>query len=157
MRCRLPNRRQAARAVTFALTALLAAAICAGAAGAAPRRHAAAGPREYGCPILPANNPLNRDISRAPVDPRSASYIASIGAGPHLHPDFGNNPGYGIPSRSSARTSRKVPIKFTAYGSESDPGPYPVPPTRRSRARGEEGDKHVLVLQEGCCRLYELY
>lgn len=53
----------------------------------------------------------------------------------------------------------KVPIKFTAYGSESDPGPYPVPrkaPIEGGGRRGH-GDKHVLVLQEESCMLYELY
>ena len=34
---------------------------------------APAGPREYGCPLFPANDSLNRDISPAPVDPRSAA------------------------------------------------------------------------------------
>src|SRR5450755_2593767 len=54
-------------------------------------------PREGGCPIFPASNPLNQDISHTPVDPHSAAYIASIGLGGHLHPDFGTEPSYGIP------------------------------------------------------------
>src|SRR5580704_19012509 len=52
---------------------------------------------EYGCPILPADDPLNQEIADAPVNPNSANYIASIGLGAHLHPDFGTNPTYGIP------------------------------------------------------------
>ncbi|HEY5260618.1 MAG TPA: hypothetical protein VIJ33_00730, partial [Solirubrobacteraceae bacterium] len=51
----------------------------------------------------------------------------------------------------------KVPIRFTEYGEESDRGPYPVPPNAPIEDAGVEGDRHVLVLQEGTCRLYELY
>jgi len=116
-----------------------------------------AGPREYSCPLFPASNPLNRDISRAPVDPNSASYIASIGAAAHLHADFGTNPSYGIPYAVVGPRQPKVPIDFTEYGGESDPGPYPIPPGARVEGAGEEGDRHVLVLARGSCKLYELY
>jgi hypothetical protein len=53
----------------------------------------------------------------------------------------------------------KVPIKFTKYRSESDPGPYPIPPDAAIEGGGTKGkgDKHVLVVQEGSCMLYELY
>lgn len=109
------------------------------------------------CPILPASNPLNRDISHAPIDPRSAAYIASIGMAGHLHADFGTNPSYGIPYSVVGPHQRKVPIRFTEYGQESDPGPYPVPANAPVEGAGEQGDRHVLVLQQGSCRLYELY
>jgi hypothetical protein len=115
------------------------------------------GPQEYGCPLFPANNALNRDVSRAPVDPNSAAYIDSIGVGLHLHADFGTNPGYGIPYSIVARSQPKVPIRFSEFPSESEPGPYPVPTTALVEGAGEEGDSHVLVLQQGSCRLYELY
>jgi len=114
-------------------------------------------PVEGGCPVLPASNPINRDISRAPVDPRSAAYVASIGLAGHLHPDFGVNPAYGIPYSVVGPAQRRVPITFTEYGEESDRGPYPVPPAARVEGAGEDGDRHVLVLQSGTCRLFELY
>jgi hypothetical protein len=117
----------------------------------------AAGPREYSCPIFPASNPLNQNISHARVDPNSASYIASIGASTHLHADFGSNPSYGIPYAIVAAGQAKVPIRFTEFGEESNPGPYPIPPNARVEGAGEAGDRHVLVLQKGSCRLYELY
>jgi len=128
-------------------------------AAAHSRGHSRASPppREAGCPVLPASNALNRDISRAPVDPRSASYIASIGATAHLHPDFGTNRSYGIPYAIVAANQPKVPIAFTEYGEESDRGPYPIPPWAPVEGSGVEGDRHVLVLQRGSCRLYELY
>lgn len=69
----------------------------------------------------------------------------------------GTNPSYGIPYSVVARNQPKVPIKFSEYGAESEPGPYPVPTTAPIEGAGEEGDRHVLVLQRGSCRLYELY
>ena len=114
-------------------------------------------PREGGCPILPASNSLNRDISHAPVDPNSARYIASIGLGGHLHPDFGTNPSYGIPYAVVGPHQAKAPIAFSEFGEESNPGPYPIPANAPIEGAGEEGDRHVLVLQTGSCRLYELY
>ncbi len=107
--------------------------------------------------MLPADNALNRDISRAPVNPLSASYIASIGADLHLHADFGTNPSYGIPYVVVGAHQPRVPIRFSEYGAESEPGPYPVPPSAPVEGAGEAGDRHVLVLQTGACKLYELY
>jgi hypothetical protein len=114
-------------------------------------------PREDGCPIFPASNPLNREISHAPVNPRSAAYIASIGLSAHLHPDFGTEPGYGIPYTIVGPHQPEVPIKFDEFGEESNPGPYPIPANAPIEGAGEEGDRHVLVLQSGSCKLYELY
>ena len=125
--------------------------------GHARTRHRGGAPHEHSCPILPASNPLNRDISKAPVDPNSASYIASIGASLHLHADFGSNPSYGIPYAVVGPRQPKVPIDFTEFGEESDRGPYPVPANASVEGAGEEGDRHVLVLQSGACKLYELY
>ncbi|HYM56206.1 MAG TPA: hypothetical protein VES97_12660 [Solirubrobacteraceae bacterium] len=129
--------------------------------GIAPASAAGTGssfaPREYGCPIFPASNALNRDVSRAPVDPRSTAYIASIGLTGHLHPDFGTDPSYGIPYTVVGPHQPRVPIVFSEFGEESDPGPYPVPADAPVEGAGEEGDRHVLVLQKGSCRLYELY
>jgi hypothetical protein len=103
-------------------------------------------PREAGCPIFPANNPLNQEIAQAPVDPNSAKYIAAIGAGAHLHPDFGKPPSYGIPYAIVGAHQPKVPIDFTEFPEESNPGPYPIPPDAPIEGAGEEGDQHVLVL-----------
>jgi hypothetical protein len=114
---------------------------------------------EYGCPILPAEDPLNQEIANAPVSPDSAAYLASIGLTAHLHPDFGTNPSYGIPFTVVGPEQAKVPIHFTKYRSESDPGPYPIPANAPIEGGGKRGrgDKHVLVVQEGTCMLYELY
>ncbi len=119
--------------------------------------HARVALSSHPCPIFPPANAVNQDISRAPVDPNSSRYIASIGSGGHLHPDFGTNPSYGIPYAVVGAHQPRVPIKFTAYGAESDRGPYPIPPRAPVEGAGEAGDRHVLVLQQGTCKLYELY
>ena len=108
-----------------------------------------------GCPVFPASNAWNRDISRAPVHPRSAAYVASISQNARfLHADFGGAGEYGIPFRVVPRSQPRVPVRITDYPDESDPGPYPVP----LNAPVERGsDRHVLTLQRGTCRLFELY
>jgi len=109
-----------------------------------------------GCPVFPASNAWNRDVSKLPVDPRSNAYIASINGGGNrfLHADFGGGGAYGIPYRVVSRSQPRVPIRFTDYGDESDPGPYPIP----LNAPVEGGsDRHVLALQRGTCKLFELY
>ncbi len=119
-------------------------------------RTPAAGPRVGGCPVFPATNAWNQDVSRLPVDLRSASYIAAIDQGSNhfLHADFGGHGAYGIPYAVVPRRQRRVPIHFDAYGDESDPGPYPVP----LDAPVEQGsDRHLIVVQRGACRLYELF
>jgi len=129
---------------------LVVAATIALAAGDAPG--AAPLPRVGGCAVFPRSNAWNRDVSRDPVDPRSDRYIAAIGPG-NLHPDFAARR-FGIPVTVVPATQRRVPIRFTAFGDESDPGPYPVP----ANARVEGGsDRHVIVVQRGRCRLFELF
>ena len=109
-----------------------------------------------GCPVFPANNAWNQDISRAPVHPNSAAYIASIGQSGNgfLHADFGGGGEYGIPYLIVPASQPGVPVEFVDYGDESDPGPYPIP----LDAPIEGGsDRHTLALQTGSCRLYELF
>jgi hypothetical protein len=145
----------------MAVLAALTLAIATGASPLAQARSATpprrTGPHEYSCPIFPASNSLNQDISHAPVDPNSAAYIASIGLAGHLHPDFGTNPSYGIPYTVVGPHQPKVPVRFSEFGEESTPGPYPIPANAPVEGAGEVGDRHVLVLQEGSCKLYELY
>jgi hypothetical protein len=138
------------RRIALAIAVLLAAV-----AGAAIAATGTPGPgtRLAGCPIMARTSAWNRDISKAPVDPRSDAYVRSIGLDARLHPDFASRT-YGIPFRVVPRRQRRVPIRFTDYGDESDRGPYPVP--LNAPVEGG-GDRHVLVLQRGACRLFELF
>ncbi len=112
-----------------------------------------------GCPVFPANNPWNTDISKLPVRTNSAAIINEIQTtgGQFLHADFGGGGAYGIPFTTVSATQPKVAVNYTAYGSESDPGPFPVPlnaPIEGGSA--STGDRHVIVVQRGTCRLVEL-
>jgi hypothetical protein len=111
-----------------------------------------------GCPLFPASNPWREKVAKLPLSPLSSAYIATIGASLHLHPAFGSNLTYGIPYVVVPATQPKVAIHFTAYGSQSDKGPYPVPAGAPVEGgAGSSGDRHVLVVQAGACKLYELF
>ena len=116
------------------------------------------------CAVFPPDNPWNTDISNYLVHPNSANFINNIltqGGRVNLHPDFGanwNGGSFGIPYVVVPQTQPLVPINFTAYGDESDPGPYPIPADAPVEGGvNSDGDRHVLVLQSGTCRLYEMY
>jgi len=125
-------------------------------------RRDSSGPMLGGCAVFPADNPWNQDISQYPLHPNSTQFIADINSQPgntqKLHADFGANPDYGIPYVVVPGTQPYVPITFTAYGDESDPGPYPIPEDAPIEGgSGSDGDRHVLVLNSGNCTLYEMY
>jgi hypothetical protein len=112
---------------------------------------------------FPANNAWNQDISAAPVDPNSASYINFIGTTVPIHPDFGSGEYQGsfmgIPYSVVDSSQAPVTITFNAYGDESDPGPMPIPANANIEGYPNPGtgDRHVLVLDNNNCWLYELY
>lgn len=100
----------------------------------------------------------NTDVSTAPVDPNSAGIISNFVGSVNLHPDFGSDPTYGIPYVVVDGSQSLVNINLEAYGSESDPGPMPVPTNAPVEGGSSStGDRHVLVLDSGNCFLYELY
>lgn len=118
------------------------------------------GDSDADCRVFPAANPWNTDISDYPVHPRSASYIASIGADTTLHPDFGtmwDGAPNGIPYVKVGSTTPMVDVNFQ-YSSESDKGPYPIPddPPIEGGPDGN-GDRHILMIDFESCLLYELY
>ncbi|HEU5143264.1 MAG TPA: hypothetical protein VFU04_08920 [Solirubrobacterales bacterium] len=111
-------------------------------------------------PSLPNQAAWNQDISRAPVAGSSAAVIAYINSqgGDFLHPDFGSPRPYGFPYAVVPAGQRRLPIRYTAYGSESDPGPFPVPSWAPVEGgSNSDGDRHVLVIDRSRCALYELY
>ena len=118
-------------------------------------------PRIGPCPVFPADSPWNTDVSAAAVHVDSDRFIDSIGREKHLHPDFGtiwDGAPIGIPFALVDASQPAVPIVFTAYGDESDPGPYPVPTDAPIEGgASSDGDRHVLVVDTAACRLYELY
>jgi hypothetical protein len=106
-----------------------------------------------------ANSSLwNTDISSAPVDPNSTSIITNWVGSVNVHPDWGTDPTYGIPYVVVNGSQALVDVNLGAYGDESDPGPMPVPANAPVEGGSSStGDRHVLVLDNGNCFLYELY
>jgi hypothetical protein len=112
----------------------------------------AAGQTIGGCPVFPSDNAWNTRIDGLPVAASSGTYVNTIGASTSLHPDFSST-GYGIPYVIVPAGQPRVPVSFL-YADESDPGPYPIP----ANAPVEGGsDQHVLVVDQGNCKLYELW
>src|SRR5437588_8344658 len=87
---------------------------------------------------FPADSLWNTDISSAPVDPNSTAVVNFIGSGVGIHADFGagqyQGSTIGIPYLIIGAQQPPVTVNFTAYGSESDPGPCRFPSRRQSRA-----------------------
>ncbi|MEW6321913.1 MAG: hypothetical protein AB1635_12620 [Acidobacteriota bacterium] len=134
-------------------------------------------------PIFPADNWWNLDISQAPVDARSAQFIAFInnGGSRRLHPDFGGyaSPGsveiYGFPFIVVGGSQPKRAVDFY-YASESDGVDratgggvpfYPIPDQAIAEPYWIEGgppgnqrpggDRHMIILDRDNRHLYELY
>ena len=130
-------------------------------------------------PLFPPTNWWNTNISGAPVDPNSASFIAFVGASRGLHPDFGgesgdpNYPIYGMPYIVVGGSQPLVPVTFE-YDDESDAGApgrpegYPIPDEARTEQRfiegglagsdpNADGDRHMLIVDRDNRILYELF
>jgi hypothetical protein len=115
--------------------------------------------------VFPKDYPLNTDISGLPADPNSDAIIAAIGSY-GIHCDFGsglyNGAPIGIPFTLVCGNQARVPITYRSnsydgnYGSESDPGPFPIPDNAPIEGNGN-GDSHVLVCDIENKILYELY
>jgi hypothetical protein len=122
-----------------------------------------------GQPLFPPDNWWNQDISNAPVDPMSSSYIDFIGRTRTLHPDFGPPP-YGIPYIGVSRDQPRVPVAIVRYGRESDHGykqepGYPIPEAAKTEPNfveggapgGGKGDGHMLIVDRDRRLLFELF
>jgi hypothetical protein len=137
------------------LVAVAMAALAPATAAASPL------PGAPGCPIFPPDNHWNQRVDRLPVHPNSDAIVRSIGLDDHMHADFGSG-GWeggpiGIPYTTVSARQRRVPVSFE-YADESDRGPYPVPRNAPVEGgRSSDGDRHVIVVDRGRCRLYELF
>ena len=114
------------------------------------------------CPMFPADNVWNTNISGLPVDPNSGTWLASMDSSTtFLHPDFGpsGDPStpYGIPYQVVSPVQPTVDISFQ-YSGESDPGPYPFSAsTPIEGGSGSTGDRHAIMVNPSTCKLYELW
>ena len=168
------------RLVGVVLTVLLAAC---GATGGTPDPTGPAGPNAPpappsppggatttigGCAIFPADNAWNRDVSGDPVAASSSALLGVMSPGNAVHLDLGTTEEYyGIPYTVVPADQPLVPIEYGTdgadYSDESDPGPMPIPRDvaieggSSTEPNPADGDRHVLVVQQGDCVLYELY
>jgi hypothetical protein len=111
-------------------------------------------------PSLGTEAAWNQNIAKAPVAADSAKVIAYIDShgGDAIHPDFGSPREYGFPYKVVGAGAKQLPIHYTAYGSESSPGPFPIPAGAPVEGGAHaEGDRHVLVVDRATCKLFELY
>jgi len=107
---------------------------------------------------FPGSSLWNTDISSAPVDPNSGTLISNWVGAVNMHPDWGTDPTYGIPYVIVSGTQPLVNVNLGAYPDESDPGPMPIPANAPIEGGSSStGDRHVLVLNNANCVLYELY
>ena len=112
---------------------------------------------------FPDDSLWNKDISGLPADTNSSAIINFIGGNVGIHADFGSGQYQGsymgIPYLIVGATQPMVDVNYMAYGDESDPGPMPVPVTANIEGYPNpgSGDRHVLVLDNSNCFLYELY
>jgi hypothetical protein len=154
------------RVAALVLTVALVATGSSAAAGPAPlpgpqRATAVVPVAGTTCPVFPADNYWNTDISRLRVHPRSDDWLSHMSTERRLHPDFGpsygDGPNYGIPITVVGRRHRRVPVRF-GYASESDRVRYPFgKDTKIEGGRNSAGDKHAIVVRKGRCTLYETW
>ena len=146
----------------FVVSLLLGVGVLAGGPGGSM------GAAALDCALFPADNIWNVPVDTMPLDPNSAAYVDTIGADAEVHADFGSgvwppgsNSPIGIPAIEVAGSQPEVPIDFSnGYPDESDPGPYPIPPDAPIEGGPDsdnDGDRHVLVVDDDNCILYELY
>jgi hypothetical protein len=171
------GRGRAALALGAALVVALAASVpllAAGSAGAAGAAGAAPSGDLGSCTVFPAppaslsprapslatEAAWNQNIAKAPRAANSAKVIAYVDShgGTAIHPDFGSPREYGFPYAVVGAGAKRLPIHYTAYGSESSPGPFPIPAGAPVEGGAHaEGDRHVLVVDRATCKLFELY
>ena len=133
-------------------------------------------------PLFPRSNWWNLDVSAAPVDTNSSSYISFIGTSRGAHPDFGGeaSPGsvdiYGFPYVVVDGSTPRQAVQFD-YSDESDGvnhstdasyAFYPIPAQAATTPHWIEGgapgnvdargsDRHLLIVDRDARHLYELY
>src|SRR5260370_37668048 len=118
-------------------------------------------PTAPGCPMFPADSVWHADVSKLPVDPNSATYVASAGATSPVHADFGSGTWaggpVGIPYNVVPGTQPAVGVSFD-YASEGDPGPYPIPANALiGGGPSSTGDRPVSAVDKHPCHLTELH
>src|SRR5437870_1895674 len=130
-------------------------------------------------PLFPPGNWWNTDISSAPIDAKSASFISFIGTTRGTHPDFGGDSGdpsspiYGMPFIVVSGSQPLLPVTFdyddeSDYGAPGRPLGYPIPEEAKTQEKwiegglagndpNADGDRHMLIVDRDDRILFEIY
>ena len=123
------------------------------------------GPTIAGCPMFPADYPYNVDISAAPLDPGSATYIANLKA--RAGAIVAEYPGIeyvNVVPQSQPLVALGTSSAFGFDTSDSffhDTGTgatAPIPSgVMYENMNTPNSDHHMMIVEQGTCRLFELY
>jgi hypothetical protein len=113
--------------------------------------------------VFPKDNPWNEDISERPVHPDSDKIVDAVGR--ILRFRWNHDMLYMLVPPNQPRVD--VPVD---YGNESDPGPFPIPDDApveggpvagprlaKFQREGNDGDRHVILIDPAAMKLYELF
>jgi hypothetical protein len=126
---------------------------------------AASGPTVGGCPMFPAAYPYNQDISNAPLDPGSATYVANLAArAGAIVAEYPGDEYVNVVPDSQAFVALQT---TAAYGFDTSDAFFqnngagataPIPSGVRYENSGTpNADHHMMIVQQGACRLFEFY
>jgi hypothetical protein len=123
------------------------------------------GPMIGGCPMFPADYPYNVDVSNAPLDPGSATYIANLKAraGAIVAEYPGDEYVNLVP-----QTQQLVALgTSSAFGFDASDAFFqnngsgataPIPSgVVYENMTNPSSDHHMMIVEQGTCRLFELY
>jgi hypothetical protein len=126
---------------------------------------ASVGPTIGGCSMFPPDYPYNQDISSAPLDPGSATYIANLEA--HAGAIVAEYPGGEYVNVVPASQAFVMVQTTSAYGFDTSDAFFqnggagataPIPNgVLYENANNPNSDHHMMIVQEGTCRLFEFY
>ncbi len=126
------------------------------------------GPTIGGCPLFPPDYPYNQDISQAPLDPGSATYIANLSArAGAIVAEYPGGEYVNVVPSSQADVTVQLTSTGGAYGfdpsdtfyhSSASTAQAPIPANvMYENMNNPNSDHHMMVVLQGSCRLFELY
>jgi hypothetical protein len=145
---------------TGATAASSSATASSGTGGAAP-----AGPTIGGCPLFPPDFPYNVDISGAALDPGSQTYIANLAArAGAIVAEYPGDEYVNVVPQTQAEVAVGT---SSAYGFDAADAFFhnggagakaPIPPgVLYENMSNGSSDHHLMIVEQGSCRLFEFY
>ncbi len=125
----------------------------------------AGGPTIGGCPMFPASYPYNVDVSSAPLDPGSATYIANLKArAGAIVAEYPGDEYANVVPATQANVAVGTTASFgfdpsdTFFQNNGAGAVAPIPNgVLYENSSTPNADHHMMVVEQGSCRLFELY